>query len=98
MATPLILGSEGELYFSHHIVGCLVITIAVAAMAEIARALRFLNLALGAWVVASPFLLGSADLIHQLGAAVMGGLLIALSLPRGKRSDEQYGGWNHMIV
>jgi nucleoside-diphosphate-sugar epimerase/uncharacterized membrane protein len=98
MATPLILGSEGELYFSHHIVGCLVITIAVAAMAEIARALRFLNLALGAWVVASPFLLGSADLIHQLGAAVLGGLLIALSLPRGKRSDEQYGGWNHMIV
>ncbi|WP_191061328.1 NAD-dependent epimerase/dehydratase family protein [Geminicoccus harenae] len=98
MATPLFLGTTGDLYFSHHIMGCLVITIAVTAMAEIARAARFLNVAIGAWVVASPFLLGGAGLVDQIGAVVLGGLLVVLSLPRGERSEEDYGGWNHLIV
>ncbi len=98
MATPLILGTEGALYYSHHIAGCLAFTIAITAMAEIARALRFANVAIGAWVAASPFLLGSAGLVDQVGAVVLGVLLIGLSLPRGKRSEEEYGGWNHFIV
>jgi hypothetical protein len=98
MCTPLFLGTEAPLYFSDHILGCLVIVVAVTAMAEIARPVRFLNMALGAWVVASPFLLEGATLAGTIGDVIVGLALIGLSLPRGKRSEEHYGGWDRAIV
>ena len=36
-------------------------------MAEIARALRFVNVALGAWVVVSPFVLDGAGTAGMIG-------------------------------
>lgn len=57
MATPLILGTEPPPHYSDHVAGCLVILIAVTAMAEIARPVRFLNVALGLSIAASPVLL-----------------------------------------
>ena len=56
----MTLGAEGPLYFSDHVVGCLVITIAVTALAEVTRAVRFFNVPLGLWVAVSPFLLAGA--------------------------------------
>ena len=47
MATPLVFGTEPPLYFSDHIAGCLVIMVAVTAMAEVARPVRFLNVPIG---------------------------------------------------
>ncbi len=98
MLSPLLFGTEAPLYFSDHVVGCLVILIAVTAMAEIARALRFLNVALGAWVALSPFVLDGAGTLGTVGDVVLGLALIGLSLPRGTRSDEHYGGWDRLIV
>ena len=98
MGTPLIFGTEPPLYFSDHILGSLVILVAVTAMAELARPLRFLNVALGAWVAASPFLLEGAGSAGTIADVVIGLALIGLSLPRGKRSDEHYGGWDRLIV
>jgi nucleoside-diphosphate-sugar epimerase/uncharacterized membrane protein len=98
MCTPLFLGTEAQLYFSDHIVGCLVILVAVMAMAEIARPVRFFNVALGAWVVVSPFLLEGATFAGMIGDVVVGLALIGLSLPRGTRSEEHYGGWDRVIV
>jgi hypothetical protein len=98
MTTPLAFGTEPPLYFSDHIAGCLVIMVAVTAMAEVARPVRFLNVALGAWIVASPFLLGGATGAGTVAGVVAGLLLIGLSLPRGTRSEEHYGGWDRVIV
>jgi hypothetical protein len=42
---------------SDHLVGALIITVAVCAMAEVARPLRFLNVAFGFWLIAAPWLL-----------------------------------------
>jgi uncharacterized membrane protein len=98
MCTPRFLGTEAPLYFSDHILGCLVIVVAVTAMAEIARPVRFLNVALGAWVVASPFLLQGATLAGMIGDVFVGLAVIGLGLPRGKRSGEHYGGWDRAIV
>ncbi len=98
MCTPLSLGTQAPLYFSDHIAGCLIIVVAVTAMAEIARPVRFLNVALGAWVVASPFLLEGGTQASTIGDVVVGLAVIGLSLPRGKRSKEHYGGWDRLIV
>jgi hypothetical protein len=98
MCTPLFLGTEAPLYYSDHILGCLVIVVAVTAMAEIARAVRFLNVVLGAWIVASPFLLEGATLAGTIGNVVVGLSLVGGSLPRGTRSSEHYCGWDRAIV
>ncbi|MCG6206422.1 NAD-dependent epimerase/dehydratase family protein [Rhodopseudomonas sp. HC1] len=96
-ASPLLLGTAPPLYFSDHIAGCLAILIAVTALAEVARSVRFLGVVVGAWVVVSPFMLGdapAAGLVH----VVVGLALIGLSLPRGTRSEHHYGAWDRAIV
>jgi len=98
MVTPLIFGSAPPLYHSDHIVGCVVILVAVTAMAEVVRPVRFLNVALGAWIAASPFLLSGGGTASAVANVIIGLALIALSLPRGKRSDEHYGSWDRAIV
>ena len=98
MASPLIAGSTGTLYFSDHIAGCLAITIAVIAFAEVARAARLLNVLVGLWVIASPFLLTGGSVMAATLSVAAGLALVALSLPRGTLSGEHYGGWDRMIA
>jgi hypothetical protein len=98
MTNPLIFGNEPPLYHSDHVAGCLVIMIAVIAMGEVVRPLRFLNVALGAWIAASPFLLPGGGTVAIFAELAIGLSLVALSLPRGTRSEEHYGGWDRAIV
>jgi hypothetical protein len=72
--------------------------VAVTAMAEVARPVRLINVALGAWIAASPFLLAGGGGSGTAAAMAIGLVLAGLSLPRGKRSDEHYGGWDRAIV
>lgn len=98
MTTPLIFGTEAPLYFSDHVAGCVVIMVVVTAMGEVVRPVRLLNVASGAWIAASPFLLDGASTAGMAANAAIGLALIALSLPRGTRSKETYGSWDRAIV
>jgi hypothetical protein len=98
LCTPLVLGVEPPLYFSDHIAGCTVLVIAVTAWAEVTRTVRLLNLPLGLWVAASPFVLGGATPVALVADLLAGLALAALSLPRGTRSSEHYGGWDQYIL
>ena len=98
MLTRITLGSEGAMANSDHVVGALVITVAIIATAEVARALRFINAAFGAWLVAAPFMLAGASAAGTVASVGVGLLLIGLSLPRGKRSGEHYAGWDRFVV
>jgi uncharacterized membrane protein len=98
MLTPPIFGTEPPLYHSDHVAGCLVILVAITAMAEISRAVRFINVVLGAWVAASPMMLEGGTAAGAVAGAVIGLALIGLSLPRGTRSAEHYGGWDRAII
>jgi hypothetical protein len=98
MTTPLTFGTQAPLYYSDHVAGCLVIMVAVTAMAEVARPVRFLNLPIGAWVAASPFLLDGGSTAAFAANVALGATLIVLGLPRGTRSDEHYGGWDRAIL
>ena len=98
MLSRITLGSEGAMANSDHVVGALVITVAIIATAEVARALRFINAAFGAWLVAAPFILAGASSAGTVASVGVGLLLIGLSLPRGKRSGEHYAGWDRFVV
>lgn len=98
MFSRLVFGSEPPMADSDHLVGALVITVAVMAMAEVARPLRFINVALGLWLVAAPWLLPGAGIFAAAHSVLAGLVLIALSLPRGKRSQDHYGDWDRYIL
>jgi hypothetical protein len=74
------------------------IVIAVTAWAEVARTVRFLNVPLGLWVAASPFLLDGGTAVAVIANFVAGLALAGFSLPRGARSREHYGGWDQYIL
>ncbi|HIC64557.1 MAG TPA: DNA polymerase III subunit epsilon, partial [Paracoccus sp.] len=83
---------------SDHLMGALVLTTAVIAWAEVARPLRFLNILFGLWLIVAPLFLGGGTVAGSLVGMMLGGALILLSLPRGRRSDEHYGSWDRFIV
>jgi nucleoside-diphosphate-sugar epimerase/uncharacterized membrane protein len=98
MFSRLVFGSEPPMADSDHLVGALILTVAVVAMAEVARPLRFLNIAFGLWLIAAPWLLLGADGVAVANSVIVGVIVSGLSLPRGTRSAEHYGGWDRYIV
>ena len=98
MFSRLVFDTVPPFADSDHLIGALVLTTAVIAMAEVARPLRFVNVLFGLWLVASPWLLEGAPTGGAISAVVSGIVLIGLNLPRGRRSDEHYGQWDRLIV
>lgn len=97
MAAPAVLGVSGGAANSHYLAGALVVTWAVIAFGQVARPVRLLNILMGLWVAAAPWLLSGATDLSRWADLAVGGLLIALSIPRG-RIDEQFGGWNRYLL
>ncbi len=98
MFSRVIFWTDPPLADSDHLVGALVLTTAVIALAEVARPLRFLNCLFGAWIVVAPWLLAGGSIAAAVAGAVVGLTLIALSLPRGERSREHYGTWDRFVI
>ncbi|MDE0879170.1 MAG: hypothetical protein OSB00_10985 [Sphingomonas bacterium] len=98
MLTRVLLGNEGVMANSDHVVGALVITVAIIATAEVARVLRLVNVAFGAWLVAAPFLLTGVGHLGAVVSVVAGIALVGLSLPLGKRSAEHYASWDKYVM
>lgn len=97
LLTRLLFGSSGAAANSDHLVGALIITVAIIATAEVARPLRLINAAFGAWLVVAPWLLTGASATAAAASVALGLALIGLSLPRGRRSAEHYGSWDRYI-
>jgi nucleoside-diphosphate-sugar epimerase/uncharacterized membrane protein len=98
MLSRAIFGNVMPLAGSDHLVGALVLTTAVIAWAEVARPLRFLNIGFGLWLIVAPWFLGGGTIAGSLIGVLSGIALLAISLPRGKRSAEHYGSWDRYIV
>jgi hypothetical protein len=96
MAAPTMLGIGGAAADNSHIAGALVVTIAVVAFAEPARAVRWLNVLFGLWLIIAPWILAGGAGAGRWSIALTGLALIALSLPRG-RVEDRYGGWQRWI-
>lgn len=97
MCTRLIFGTEGDQADSDHLIGCLVITISVSALAESARPARFLNIVLAIVLMAAPLMLEGGSPIADWAGAAAGLALILLSIPRGK-IENRYGSWSRYLV
>lgn len=96
MLAPVVLGSGPPAAHSDHLVGALIVTVAAVALADVGRAARFVNVALGAWVMVSPWLLEGPTTSAVWNDAIVGGLIMLLSIPRG-RIGERYGSFERYI-
>lgn len=98
MLTRLSLGSSGEFANNDHLIGALVVTFTIIAFAEVARAVRFINILFGAWLVASPWVLaGPTSSFVTINSVVCGLFLIGLALPSGP-VKQSYAGWDKYVV
>jgi len=97
MVAPSVFGTQGRAADSDHLVGALIVTFAVIAIGEVARAVRFINVLFGAWLIAAPWLLAGIGQAASWNGVLAGVVLIVLSLPRGK-VKERYGSWDRYIV
>lgn len=97
MGTRLTLGTDGPLANSDHLIGALVVTVSVIALAEVARAARYLNGALGVALIILPWTLDGGSALAGLAGVATGIILVVLSLPRGKIS-QSYGTWDRFVV
>lgn len=98
MFTRVFFGTVPPMADSDHLVGALIVTFAVIAMAEVGRPLRFVNVAFGLWLMIAPWLLDGAGAFASWIGLLIGLAVVLLSLPRGKRSGEHYGSWDRYVV
>ncbi|MFZ6013895.1 MAG: SPW repeat domain-containing protein [Bacteroidota bacterium] len=96
MFAPYALGFEDSLADSDHLIGALIITFSVIAMAEVVRYIRFLNIFFGAWLIIAPWVLEGGTNTGNWNDVIVGVLLISLSFPKGK-IKEKYGTYNSVI-
>jgi uncharacterized membrane protein len=96
MFAPAALGSTGTAAHSDHLVGALIVTVVMIALADVGRAARFVNVLFGVWVIASPWLLGGATTGSKWNAVIVGAFVILLSFPRGK-IGQRYGSFERFI-
>jgi nucleoside-diphosphate-sugar epimerase/uncharacterized membrane protein len=97
MCTRLVFGTEGAQADSDHLLGALVVTVSITAMAEAARPARFINILLAVALLFAPFMFDGGSLVADLAGVAAGLLLVALSIPCG-RIDNPYGGWSRYLV
>ncbi len=98
MFSPMVIGHDAPLVDTLHLVGSLAVTVSVIAMAEPVRLLRLLDVPLGLWLIAAPWLVAGATTYGTLLSIGGGILLVLFALPQGTRSAERFGGWERQPV
>lgn len=88
---------EMDRFCSNHdrIVGPLIALFAIMAITQATRPLRFGVLALGAWLLIAPFVLGywDSEPLARNNDMIVAVICISVSLVRGKITEQFGGGW-----
>lgn len=96
MFTRLTLDAGTNMANADHLIGSLVLTVAITALAESARASRFFIIPLGAALLVTPFFYDTS-IASLISSIFCGLLLIVFSLPRGAIHN-RYGTWDRFII
>lgn len=80
-----------------YLVGPLIIAIAIIALSEATRNVRYGNTALGVWLIVSPWVLSTPNsgfIVHQITAGLV---LVGFSLRKGNLKNHFGGGWRSLL-
>ena len=75
----------------------MLVTFAVIAWDDVARAARLFNLLVGAWLLVAPWILEGTTRLSLANGMAVGLLLMALSVRRG-RVTERFGAWDACVI
>lgn len=95
MCTRLLFDTQGLAAHNDHVVGALVVTFTIMARSELARPLRFINIAFGLWLLPSPWLFGGYSGVAAAASVFFGLMLIWLAIPLG-RVASHFGAWDRI--
>ena len=95
MASPAVLDYADPARANDRIIGPIVASLAIIAIWEIGRPLRWLNVILGAWLLIVPWLLGHPP-DARWNSLAAGALVLGFSLVKGKRTHPFGGGWSSL--
>jgi hypothetical protein len=84
--------------FNFVAVGVLLIAAAVGAIVVPKAWEEWVEVALGVWLMASPWLLGFADSMVAMQNALFCGALVTILALWVLGTDDEYGGWLHRLV
>lgn len=95
MASPWVLSYAFETTPTRNavIVGALIAGLAFLALYKLMAWEEWLSVALGAWLVASPWVLGFSGLVTAMWNAVIIGVVVAVLALWELGTDKQIGGW-----
>lgn len=93
MAAPDVMRYEGPERVTDYIIGPLVVSMAIIAMAEVTRSVRWVNVALGLGLMLAPVLMGYEPLHIGARSALIGGVILLLSFIDGPHREQLGGGW-----
>lgn len=91
-----VLKFQGLLADSTDVCGALIIVFSIVAWAEVARAIRFINMLIAAWLGISVFVFSGAGIYGIWHHVIVGVVVIFLTIFRG-RIKEKYGRWQRLI-
>lgn len=91
MAAPAVLGYGGAAGTNDRIVGPVAASVAVIAIWQVTRPVRWANLALGAWLLVAPWVF-DYERIALVNSTIVGLLLMTFAAIRGKVESHRFGG------
>jgi len=93
MCSRLLFDTSGMAAHNDHVIGALVVTCSIIAWGDVARPLRFINIAFGAWLLAAPSLLDGYTRGGGTAVLLAGLALIGLAFPMGRVATHM-GAWD----
>ena len=94
MIAPAVLGYEGSAAKNSWIVGPLAASVAIIAIWETTRSLRYLNVLLGLWLLLAPWVLQFESTRALWISLIAGVVMIAVALVRRPIQQRIGGGWS----
>lgn len=95
-ASPDVMAYVGPERLTNHVTGPLVVGAATIALSENTRPVRWLNVALGIWLIVAPVVLHYEPLHIGVRSSVIGLAIMGLSLIGGTRRQRLGGGWSSL--
>lgn len=97
MAAPTVLGYGPPTRANDHIVGPMATSLAIIAIWETTRPLRWVNVGLGLWLLSAPWVLAYGEWIPTGNSLLAGLLLVTFGLVRGQFKHAYGGGWRSLL-
>ncbi len=97
VAAPAVLGYGAPAQTNHHIVGPLIASFAIIAWWQVTRALRWVNVVLGAWLLMAHWILGYSEFNPVANSMTAGAVTAGLSLIKGRVDKRFGGGWRGLF-